>query len=109
LASSGTASNGADFIALSNKVIFPAGSDTVKWLLVPFLDHRIEGDETFTFSIVSNLAYSIGNGQATITIHDSPYGAWSVQHFTIEELTFPLLSGEAADFDRDGLVNFAEY
>src|SRR5205807_829357 len=38
-----------------------------------------------------------------------PYGAWSVQHFTIEELTFPSLSGEAADFDNDGLVNFAEY
>ncbi len=109
LAMSGTASNGADFITLSNTMVFPAGEDTTKWLLVPFLDHRIEGDETFTLSIASNIAYSIGNGEATITIHDSPYGVWSVQHFTLEQLTLPNISGEGADFDHDGLVNFAEY
>jgi hypothetical protein len=109
LATSGTASNGVDFVALTNVMVFPAGQDTVKWTLVPFLDHRIEGDETFTFTIISNIAYSIGNGDATITIHDSPYGAWSVQHFTLEQLTLPNLSSEGADFDHDGLVNFAEY
>jgi hypothetical protein len=109
LALSGTASNGADFIGLTNVVTFPAGTDTVRFVVVPFLDHRIEGDETLIVTIVSNLAYTIGSGQATVTIHDSPYGVWSVQHFTLEELTLPNLSSEAADFDHDGLVNFAEY
>src|SRR5262249_9101411 len=93
---------------LTNVVTFPAGTDTVSLLVVPFLDHRTEGDETLTLSVVSNLAYTIGSGQATVTIHDSPYGMWNIQHFTLEELTIPALSGEAADFDHDALVNFAE-
>jgi hypothetical protein len=42
-------------------------------------------------------------------IHDWPYGVWMVNHFTLEELTDPTLSGEGADFDDDGLVNFVEY
>jgi len=106
---SGIASNGVDFIALTNAVTFVAGTNTVVFEVIPFLDRPIEGDEPFTLTIVSNLAYSIGNGQATVVIHDSPYGAWSVQHFTLEELTDPTLSGEGANFDNDSLVNFSEY
>jgi hypothetical protein len=34
---------------------------------------------------------------------------WTISYFTLEELTDPKLSGEAADFDHDGLVNLAEY
>lgn len=109
LALNGTASNGADFIVLPGAVTFSAGTNTVALVVTPFLDHRIEGDETVTLSIVSNLAYTIGSGTATVTIHDSPYGQWSVQHFTLEELTMPQLSGEAADFDHDGYANFVEY
>jgi hypothetical protein len=109
LTMSGIASNGMDFIALTNAVTFTAGTNMVVFDVIPFLDYPIEGDETLTFTIVSNLAYSIGNAQATVVIHDSPYGAWSVQHFTLEELTDPTLSGAAADFDFDGLMNFSEY
>ena len=106
---SGTASNGVDYVLLTNTVTFPAGSDTVPVEVTPYLDHRTEGDETVTLTIVSNLAYSIGSGEATVTIHDSPYGMWTISHFTIEELTDPSLSSEGADFDHDGLVNMAEY
>ena len=98
----GTASNGMDFIRLTNEITFAAGTDTVVVVLTPFLDHPIEGDETFTFTIVSNLAYTVGTASATVTIHDSPYGVWSIQHFTLEELTDPTVSGEAADFDLNG-------
>src|ERR1019366_10163114 len=70
---------------------------------------RTEGDETVICTIVSNLSYSIGNGEATVIIHDSPYGMWTISHFTLEELTDPNLSCEAADYDHDGLVNLAEY
>jgi len=106
---SGTASNGADFIVLTNVVTFTGGTDTLTLTLTPFLDDRIEGDETANLTIISNLAYTIGNATATVTIHDSPYGQWSVQHFSLEELTIPALSGQAADLDHDGYGNFVEY
>ena len=106
---SGTASNGVDYIELTNTVTFPAEIDTVSIDVTPFLDPRIEGDETVTFTIVTNAAYTVGNASATVTIHDSPYGVWSVQHFSLEELTRPELSSETADFDNDGWINFVEY
>ncbi|MGC3957671.1 MAG: Calx-beta domain-containing protein [Verrucomicrobiota bacterium] len=107
----GTASNGTDFvqIPLTNSITFPVDIDTLKITLTPFLDHRTEGDETFTLTIVSNVLYTIGSGVATVTIQDSPYGMWNIANFTLEELTDPLLSGETADYDADGLINFAEY
>jgi hypothetical protein len=107
----GTASNALDyvFIPQTNAVVLPFGTDTVTFTITPFLDHRTEGDETVTYTIVSNLAYTIGNGQATVTIHDSPYGVWNIAHFTLEELTDPNLSGEGIDFDNDRVVNFVEY
>ena len=105
----GIATNGLDYIAVTNKVVFPAGSDTLEVVITPFLDHRTEGDEPVIFTILTNQAYSIGNGEATVTIHDSPYGMWTIGQFTLEELTLPDVSGEAADPDHDGLVNFAEY
>lgn len=108
---SGTASNGADFveILLTNSMTFPIGSNTVVIPIVPFLDHRTEGDETFIITVQSNLIYTISSGVATVTIHDSPYGVWNIANFTLEQLTDPTLSGEIADFDDDGIVNFAEY
>ena len=111
LALSGTASNGADFVILplTNSVVLPAGTQSVSYVVTPFLDHRTEGDETFVCTIVSNVAYTVISGEATVTIHDSPYGVWNIEHFTLEELTDPTLSGEEVDFDHDHLVNFVEY
>jgi hypothetical protein len=105
----GIASNGVDYVELTNVIVFPAGADSVDVVITPYLDDRTEGDQTVVFTILTNLAYSIGNGEATVTIHDSPYGMWTIDHFTLEELTDPTLSGPAADFDHDGLVNLAEY
>jgi hypothetical protein len=109
LALSGTASNGIDFVQLTNVITFPAGADTVTITVTPYLDDRTEGDETLTLTILSNLSYSIGNPTATVTIHDSPYGVWNIAHFTLEELTDPTLSGDSADYDHDHWVNFVEY
>ncbi len=108
---SGTASNSADYIFIpqTNTVTFPPSIDTVTIPVTPFLDHRTEGDETVVFTIVTNLVYNIGNAEATVMIHDSPYGMWNIAHFTLEELTDPLLSGEDADFDHDKRINFIEY
>ncbi len=111
LAISGTASNGADFphIPITNSVTFPAGIESLTYSLTPFLDHRTEGDETFTLTIISNIAYAIGSSPAIITIHDSPYGMWNIANFTLEELTLPNVSGEEVDFDGDTRKNFVEY
>lgn len=109
LAISSTATNGVDFAELPTQVTFPAGTNTVALDVLPFLDNAIQGDVFVTMSIVSNLAYSIGNGQATVVIHDKPYGLWSIAHFTLEQLTHPELSGPGADFNHDGVPNFAEY
>ena len=109
LAFSGIASNGVDFVELTNVITFSGGADTVTLDVTPYLDHRTEGDQDLTITILTNSAYTVGSGQATVFIHDSPYGQWTISHFTLEELTDPTLSGEAADFDDDGLINFVEY
>jgi hypothetical protein len=106
---SNTASNGVDYALLPNVVTFPPGSNTMTLDVVPFLDYEIEGDEFVTLTILSNIAYSIGDGQATVVIHDSPYGLWSIANFTLEQLTHPELSGPGADFNHDRVPNFAEY
>jgi hypothetical protein len=109
LAISGTASNGVDYVTLTNSVTFPEGSNYIGLPVTPFLDFAIEGDESVIVTILTNVAYFSGNGQATVTIHDSPYGLWSIQHFTLEQLTHPEISGPSADPDKDGIANFLEY
>ncbi len=40
LALSGTASNGVDFVGLTNVITFPTGTDTVAVVVTPYLDDR---------------------------------------------------------------------
>ena len=109
LAISGTASNSVDYVTITNAFTIPAGSNSIAIPVLPILNYRIKGDQSVIVTIVTNIAYSIGTGQATVTIHDSPYGVWSIAHFTLEELTQPQLSGAGADFSHDGIANFAKY
>ena len=111
LAVTGTASNGINYAALTNLIMFEPGSNTVSFPVLPILDYSIKGDEAVIVTIVSNLSYSVasGQGQATVTIHDSPYGEWSIANFTLVQLTEPLLTGPGASFLNDGIPNFATY
>jgi len=109
LAITGTASNGVAYVTMTNVVTFAAGSDSAVLPVTPILTYAIKGDQAVVVTILTNIAYSIGSGQATVTIHDSPYGMWSIAHFTLEQLTHPELTGPSADFDHDGIVNFVEY
>ena len=107
----GTASNGVDVVRIlqTNALTFPVDVDQLTVPVTPFLDHRTEGDETLVLTVLSNLTYTVGAGEATVTIQDSPYGTWTIEHFTLEELTDPALSDGGADFDHDDLLNFVEY
>jgi hypothetical protein len=69
--------------------------------------HR--GDETVIVTLQSNLLHLITSAEATVTIHDSPYGQWTVANLILEQLTDPTQSGETADFDADRYNNFVEY
>jgi hypothetical protein len=109
LAITGTASNGVAYVSMTNLVTFAAGSDSAVLPVTPILTYAIKGDQAVIVTILTNIAYSIGSGQAAVTIHDSPYGMWSIAHFTLEQLTHPELTGPSADFDHDGIVNFVEY
>jgi hypothetical protein len=106
---SGTSSNGLDYVQMTNVVTFPAGSNSIAMPVMPILNYSIKGDQTVVITLVTNPAYYIGNGQATVTVHDTPYGTWSIQHFTLEQLTHPEISGAGADFSGDGIANFAKY
>src|SRR5207302_1313757 len=57
LSLSGSASNGVDFTAIPLAVFFPVDTNLVTIPIQPFLDHRIEGDETITLTVVSNMQY----------------------------------------------------
>ena len=105
----GTASNGVDYVELTNVVEFAAGVNTVTVPVMPYLDYAIEGDESVNLTILTNIAYSVSGGPATVMIHDSPYGLWSIQYYSLEQLTHPELSGPAADFSHDGIPNFTKY
>jgi hypothetical protein len=109
LSISGTASNALDYVALTNVVIFAGGSNSLVLPVMPFLDYAIEHDESVIVTIITNVAYYIGNGSAQVTIHDSPYGEWSFTNFSIEQINHPEWSGPGSSFSHDGIANFAKY
>ena len=106
---SGSASNGVDYVTMTNMVTFTAESNSIAVPVMPILNYNIKGDQSVIVTLLTNIAYNVGNGQATVTIHDSPYGVWSIKYFSLEELTHPAVSGAGADFSGDGIVNFAKY
>jgi hypothetical protein len=105
----GQATNGIDYVTLTNLVTFDADSNSIAIPVLPILDNVIKSDESVIVSIVSNVSYTIQNDEATVTIHPSPYSEWSIANFTLEQLTQPQLTGPAAQFVPDGIANFAAY
>jgi hypothetical protein len=68
---SGTATAGTDYAALSNYVYILAGQSSVDIPVVVYNDSAVESSETVLLTISSNAAYTIGNpSSATVTITD---------------------------------------
>ncbi len=110
LAYTGSATSGADYKALPALITIPAGSVSASIGVVAFPDAVLEGSETLTTTLTANAAYSVSTpASASVIIFDPPFELWKTTHFTPAELTDPLLSGNNADFDRDGRSNFLEY
>lgn len=107
---SGTATPGSDFQALTGMATFAPASATATVALTPLADALAEGGETVTLTITPDIGYSVGTvGAATASIADLPIDAWRFANFTAGELADNLLSGDAADFDGDGIANLMEY
>ena len=107
---SGTASNGVDYATIANSILLPAGNTSTNITIAPIPDTLAEGDETVIFTIANNpTAYAIAPpGCALITIKDTPVDNWRFIHFG-SNATNPLIAGDLADPDHDGLPNLLEY
>ncbi|HEV2695282.1 MAG TPA: Calx-beta domain-containing protein, partial [Verrucomicrobiae bacterium] len=67
----GTASNGVDYISITNFVIIPAGSITKTLSIIPIDDTLVEGPETVTLTLQPSANFTLGISQvATVTIND---------------------------------------
>ena len=107
---SGTATNGTDCIFIPASVTIPAGASSAAVTVTPIADNLAEGDETVVLTLAPDVAYSIGAAAgATVIIHDKPMDAWRFSKFTASELADASLSGDLADFEKDGIVNLQEY
>ncbi|MEO6740741.1 MAG: S8 family serine peptidase [Chthoniobacteraceae bacterium] len=106
----GTAANGSDCVAIPSSVTIPAGASSATVAVTPIADNLAEGDETVVLTLAPDAAYLFGTASsATVTIKDKPMDAWRFSKFTTAELSDPLLSGDLADFEKDGIVNLHEY
>jgi hypothetical protein len=107
---SGSATEGSDFLPIARTLTFPAGVATAGVAIGPLADAVAEGPETVILTISPDIAYSLGsNASAVVGISDLPADAWRFSKFTSEERADPALSGDGADFDKDGIPNLLEY
>ncbi len=110
LAWSGTAVSVNHYIAPPAFALIPAGASSTTLQITPVSDTLAQGDRSLTLTVVTDYSHSAGTeAHATITIQDKPYDAWRFDRFTSSELADPLVSGDAADPDGDGLPNLLEY
>jgi hypothetical protein len=106
----GTATNGTDYTSIPATVTIPSGENSATVTVTPIPDTLAEGDETVILTLSGDAAYSFGaQTSATVTIHDAPIDAWRFSKFTAAELADSSLSGDLADFEKDGIVNLFEY
>lgn len=68
LSYSGTATNGADYMAMGTAVTIPAGADRVKLLIVPKADGVAENHEKVLLSVLASSAYQTGTAMASLTL-----------------------------------------
>lgn len=69
---SGSATNGADFAALTGTVVIPAGAAAATVSVVPVDDVTFEGSESVTLTLLAGATYTLGTATtASVTIADN--------------------------------------
>jgi RHS repeat-associated protein len=69
---SGTASNGVDYVALSNSCVIPGGHYAVTNVLTPIFHSTLGGTKTVTLTLQTNISYGVGSySNATIGLLDN--------------------------------------
>lgn len=66
---SGTASNGVDYVTLTNSLVFSNGVSTVLLDVIPLADSILEGVETATVTLVPTNSYVVDTNNFTQTIN----------------------------------------
>ncbi len=70
---SGTATPGADYVALPGSVTVPAGASRIEFSLTPVPDALVEPPETVVITLLPDPAFDLGTpSQLTLTIDDAP-------------------------------------
>lgn len=105
----GSATPGNDGPALPADITFAAGSAWASLTISATADTIPEDRETLTITLQPGSSYTLSAATtATVTLVDNRYDRWRFAAFTPAQNADPLISGPAADPDRDGLNNYAE-
>ncbi len=108
---SGAAAAEADYsLPTTNAVILPPGVLSTNLVLSPVPDALPEGPESATLTLAPSTNYSLGvPAQASVTIADHPIDQWKFETFSPAQIADPLVSGDNADADGDGLSTLFEF
>lgn len=67
----GTASNGVDYVVITNSCVIPAGNYAVTNVITPIYNATLDGTKTVTLTLLTNITYGVGTySNATIGLLD---------------------------------------
>jgi hypothetical protein len=106
----GTAVSGVHYVSLPGTLTLPAGTVASNLVITP-LSADLDGDTaTVVVELLPSTDYTLSSlGHATVVLQDRPLNTWLRAHFSPAELADPATSGDAADWDQDGLPTLMEH
>jgi hypothetical protein len=106
---SGSAVSGSDFASIPGTQIIPAGETSLTIPVIPMPDSLAEGNESLTLTVEPSPDYQPGAPAAdSLILSDRLVDEWRFTAFGADANN-PLIAGNNADPDHDGLPNLIEY
>ncbi len=104
----GTAVNGASYLAIPTSIAIPAGSATAAVTITPITNNIADGDRTAILTLAPSGDFNLGtNVSDTVTVHDLPADAWRFAEFGAASNS-PEAS-DTASWAQDGVPNLVKY